>query len=324
MPLNQETEIFLEQVAQSGQPPLNEQQPETARKINAVFVAASHPPEPVAQVEPRTIPGPGGEIPLWIYTPFGAGPFPLLVYFHGGGWVVGDLPMVDSICRTLANAAGCVVVSVDYRLAPEHKFPAGLEDAYTATKWVAENAALLNGDRRLIAVAGESAGGNLAAGVTLMARDRGEFALIYQLLIYPATQYQSHTASFHQYGENYFLTADSINWFWHHYLPSPTEGKNPYASPLLAENLANLPPGLIVTAEFDPLRDEGEIYGDRLREAGVEIKTIRYDGTIHGFINFAKFLPLGQTALKEIGAILQTAFARGKNQSESLIKNIGK
>jgi acetyl esterase len=181
---------------------------------------------------------------------------------------------------------------------------------------VAENAALLNGDRRLIAVAGESAGGNLAAGVTLMARNRGEFALIYQLLIYPATQYQSHTPSFHQYGENYFLTADLTNWFWDHYLPSPTEGKNPYASPLLAENLANLPPGLIVTAEFDPLRDEGEIYGDRLREAGVEIKTIRYDGTIHGFINFAKFLPLGQTALKEIGAILQTAFTQGKNQSQ--------
>lgn len=321
MPLSQETEIFLAQVAQSGRPPLHQQQPETARKINAVFVAAAHPPEPVAQVADRTIPGPRGEIPLRIYTPFGAGPFPLLVYFHGGGWVVGDLPMVDSICRTLANTAGCVVVSVDYRLAPEHKFPAGLEDAYAATKWVADQAELLNGDflrdasrrRPLIAVAGESAGGNLAAAVALMARDRGDLALSYQLLIYPATQYQSNTASFHQYGENYFLTADSINWFWHHYLPSPQEGKNPYASPLLAENLANLPPGLIVTAEFDPLRDEGEAFGDRLRAAGVAVKTIRYNGTIHGFINFTKFLPLGQIALKEIGANLQAAFAQAKN-----------
>jgi len=309
MSLNRETETFLQQVAQSQQPPICEQQPEQARKLNSVFAHGTHPPEPVAKVEHRTIPGPVGQIPVSIYTPAGVGPFPLLMYFHGGGWVFGDLPMVDSICRTLANGADCVVVSVDYRLAPEHKFPTGVEDAYAATKWVSENAELLNGNPAKIAVAGESAGGNLAAAVTLMVRDRSEFSLTYQLLIYPATQYHANTESFRNYGENYFLTADSINWFWHHYLPSPTDGQNPYASPLWAENLHNLPPGLIVTAEYDPLRDEGEAYGDRLRDAGVNIKTIRYDGTIHAFINLAGHLPYGQTALAEIAAILKTAWA---------------
>lgn len=314
MPLKPETQRFLAQVAQSGQPPLSQQEPETARKLNAVFTHGSHPPEPVKEVEHRTIPGIAAEIPLCIYTPIyppeGDGSFPLSIYFHGGGWTIGNLPMVDSICRTLANDAGCVVVSVDYRLAPEYKFPAGLEDAYAATKWVAENAAEINGDRAKIAVAGESAGGNIAAAVTLMARARAEFSLHYQLLIYPATQYDANTESYRNYGENHFLTADSITWFWQQYLPSPADGQNPYASPLLAENLSNLPPGLIVTAEYDPLRDEGEAYGDRLRAAGVDIKTIRYDGTIHGFINLAGLLPYGQQALAEIAAELRHALSR--------------
>lgn len=312
MPLLRETELFLEQVAQSRKPPLCEQEPAQARKLNSVFIHGSHPPQPVAKVENRTIPGIAEEIPICIYTPIyppeKVERFPLLVYFHGGGWTIGNLPMVDSICRSLANDAGCVVVSVDYRLAPEYKFPAGVEDAYAATKWVAENAASLNGDRSLIAVAGESAGGNIAAVVTLMARDRAEFSLSYQLLIYPSTQYNANTESYRKYGEKHFLTADSITWFWHHYLPSPADGQNPYVSPLLAENLDNLPPGLIVTAEYDPLRDEAEAYGDRLREAGVDVKTIRYDGTIHAFINLARHLPYGQTALAEISTILKTAF----------------
>ena len=298
--MNEETREFLEKVASSKKPPLSSQTPEQVRKINKVFIDLSHPKETVAKVENRTIPGPGGELPLRIYTPEGVGPFPVLVYFHGGGYVLGDLEMVDSICRTLANAAKCLVISVEYRLAPEHKFPAAIEDGYSATLWAAENAATVNGDATRIAVGGESAGGNLAAVVALMARDRLQPPLTYQLLIYPSTQLGLlPTESRRLYGENYFLTTDSIVWFAQQYLPVGEDSKNAYISPLLAEDLTNLPPGLIITAEYDPLRDEGEAYGDRLQKAGVPMKVSRYPGTIHGFINLAGMLTLGQEALKE-------------------------
>jgi len=298
--MNQETRKFLEKAASSKKPPLSSQTPEQARKINKVFIDLSHPKETVAKVENRTIPGPGGELPLRVYTPEGAGPFPVLVYFHGGGYVLGNLDMVDSICRTLANAVECVVVSVEYRLAPEYKFPAAVEDGYAATMWAWENAAAINGDVSRIAIGGESAGGNLAAVVALMARDRSQPSLIYQLLIYPIANHTSlSTESRRLYGENYFLTTDSIEWFAKQYLPAGSDSTNAYASPLLAEDLTNLPPGLIITAEYDPLRDEGEAYGDRLQKAGVAVKVSRYPGTIHGFINLAGMLTLGQEALKE-------------------------
>lgn len=303
---NAETKDFLAKVASSKKPPLSSQTPEQVRKLNKVFIDLSHPKETVAKVENRTIPGPGGEIPIRIYTPFGVGPFPVLVYFHGGGYVIGNLDMADSICRTLTNGAECVVVSVEYRLAPEHKFPAAIEDGYSATLWAAENAAVINGDASRMAVGGESAGGNLAAVVALMARDRSQPSLIYQLLIYPVTHHTSlSTESRRLYGEDYFLTADSIAWYAKQYLPTAEDGKNTYASPLLAEDLTNLPPALIITAELDPLRDEGEAYGDRLREAGVSVKVSRYDGTIHAFINLAGMLTLGQKALKEAASDLK-------------------
>ncbi|NEP45803.1 MAG: alpha/beta hydrolase [Okeania sp. SIO2H7] len=303
---NLETQDFLNKVASSKKPPLSSQTPEQARGLNKVFIDLSHPKETVAKVENRTIPGPGGELPVRIYTPWGEGPFPVLVYFHGGGYAIGNLEMTDSICRTLTNGAECVVVSVEYRLAPEHKFPAAIEDGYSATLWVAENATAINGDASRIAVGGESAGGNLAAVVALIARDRAKPSLIYQLLIYPVTHHGSlSTESRRLYRENYFLTADSIAWFAKQYLPAGEDGTNAYASPLLAEDLTNLPPALIITAELDPLRDEGEAYGDRLRDAGVPAKISRYPGTIHVFINVAGLLTLGQQALKEAASELK-------------------
>ncbi|MDY6806983.1 MAG: alpha/beta hydrolase [Cyanobacteriota bacterium] len=304
--INAETKDFLAKVASSKKPPLSSQTPEQVRKLDRVFIHLSHLKETVAKVENRTIPGTGGEITLRIYTPQGVGPFPVLVYFHGGGYAIGNLDMVDSICRTLTNGAECVVVSVEYRLAPEDKFPAAIEDGYSATLWAAENATAINGDACRMAVGGESAGGNLAAVVALMARDRCQPSLIYQLLIYPVTHHTSlSTESRRLYAEDYFLTADSIAWYAKQYLPTAEDGKNTYASPLLAEDLTNLPPALIITAELDPLRDEGEAYGDRLREAGVPVKVSRYDGTIHAFINLAGMLTLGQKALKEAASDLK-------------------
>ncbi|MGK7900725.1 MAG: alpha/beta hydrolase [Hormoscilla sp.] len=202
----------------------------------------------------------------------------------------------------------CIVVSVDYRLAPEHKFPAAPEDAYAATQWVAENAAEIKGDRTRIGVGGESAGGNLAAVVTLMARDRGGPSLVYQLLFDPVTQYGFDTESYRKYGKDYLCTKDVMVWFWNHYLPTPLEGKNPYASPLHAVDLSNLPPALIITAELDPLRDEAEAYGDRLRQAGVPVKISRYQGAIHAFTCMAKIFPQGRESLTEASAALKAAF----------------
>ncbi len=303
---NPETKDFLDKVASSQKPPLSSQTPEQVKKLTKVFIDLSHPKETVAKIENLAIPGPGGELPVRIYTPEGVGPFPILVYFHGGGFVIGNLDMADSICRTLTNGAECVVVSVEYRLAPEHKFPAAIEDGYAATLWVAENAATINGDVSRIAVGGESAGGNLAAVVALMARDRGKPSLIYQLLIYPVTHHTSLSSESRRlYAENYFLTADSISWYAKQYLPTAEDGNNAYASPLLAEDLSNLPPALMITAELDPLRDEGEAYSDRLREAGVPVKVSRYEGTIHAFINIAGLLTLGQQALKEAASELK-------------------
>ncbi|MEQ9359476.1 alpha/beta hydrolase [Coleofasciculus chthonoplastes] len=308
MPLNDSTQLLLNQIKQLGLPSLNELDPIQAREQATQANQLSHKPEPVALVENRLIPGSQIDIPIRIYTPAGNPPFPILVFFHGGGWVIGNLEAVDSICRTLTNQAGCIVVSVDYRLAPEHKFPAAVEDAYTATEWVAKNAASFQGDPKRIAVGGDSAGGNLAAVVALLSRDRKFPSLRYQVLFYPATQYGFDTDSHRQNGKDYLLTTELLVWFWHHYLSSAADGQNPQASPLLADDLSNLPPALIITAEYDPLRDEGEAYGMRLQKAGVSVKMTRYDGTIHGFVGMAQVLDQGREALAEAAVALQSQF----------------
>ncbi len=309
MPLDPQAKAFLDQLAASGAPPLNALPVEEARKALLELFAPKEEPEPVGKVEDRKIAGPAGAIPVRIYTPQGSGPFPVLVYFHGGGWVIGNLETHDPVCRKLTRAAGCTVVSVDYRLAPEHKFPAGPEDCYAATRWVAENAASLGADPARIAVGGDSAGGNLAAVVALMARDRGGPPLAYQLLIYPVTDHAFDNPSYRENADGYLLTRDAMIWFWNHYLSHEEEGKNPYASPLKARDLRGLPPALVITAEFDPLRDEGEAYAERLREAGVPVTCSRYHGMIHGFFSLSEIMDQGKKAIEEAAQALRLALA---------------
>jgi acetyl esterase len=266
-------------------------------------------PEAVAKIENRTIPGPAGQIPVRVYTPSGAGPHPGLVFFHGGGFVLCNLDTHDGTCRSLANGAGCVVVSVDYRLAPEHRYPAAPEDCYAATQWVAKNGSELGIDVARIAVAGDSAGGNLSAVTALIARDRGGPALRFQLMIYPVTDFAFDTPSYRENGEGYFLTGGMMGWFRDKYLADPKHALESYAAPLRAQNLANLPPGLCITAEYDPLRDEGEAYAERLREAGVDCRTTRYPGMFHGFFGMTAQLDKAREAVAEASAALRAALA---------------
>jgi acetyl esterase len=242
------------------------------------------PAPDVGAVTERSVEGPGGDLRLRIYRPAGQGPFPLLAFFHGSGFVLCSLDTHDGMCRHLCAGAGCVVVSVDYRLAAEHKYPAGLDDCVFATRWIAEHAAELEGDADRLAVAGDSAGGNLAAAAALCIRDLAGPRLIGQLLIYPVTDYHTPgTPSYDENADGYGLTRDTMVWFWDHYLTDPSEAANPYVSPLRAHDLANLPPALVVTAEYDPLRDEGEYYAEKLRAAGTPTITSRWDGMNHGF-----------------------------------------
>jgi acetyl esterase len=307
MPLDPQAKAVMEQLAALGFPPAHTVSPQEARANNRAGPRAKGPE--VGRVEDRTIPGPESTLPVRIYTPEGAGPFQLLVWFHGGGWVVGDLDTADATCRNLAVGAGCVVISVDYRLAPEIKFPGPAEDCYAATRWVEQNAASINVDPGRIAVGGDSAGGNLAAAVSLMARDRGASLPIFQLLVYPVTDRNFDTQSYVNNSEGYQLTRDGMLWYWDHYLKDDADAFNPYAAPLQASDLSGLPPALVITAEYDPLRDEGEAYGRRLEAAGVPTVCKRYDGMIHGFFGMAAVLDKGKQAVEEASSTLQGAFA---------------
>jgi acetyl esterase len=239
---------------------------------------------PVAAAEDLEIPGPAGDLQVRIYTPGDRGPYPVVVFFHGGGWVLGDLDTHDPMCRALCFGADSVVVSVGYRLAPEHRFPAATDDALAATRWVATHAAEIGGDPLRIALAGDSAGGNLAAVTTLRIRDEGGPALRGQLLIYPGLGYPSPpTPSYIENAEGYGMSRESATWFWDEYLGGRTHATNPLAAPLLAPDLRGLPPALVITAQYDVLRDEGERYVERLRAAGVPARFSRYEGVNHRF-----------------------------------------
>jgi acetyl esterase len=308
MPLDEQAEAFLRQLDKAGGPPLNEMTPAEAREALAATVEeTAGDPEPVGSITNRTILGPLGDIPIRVYAPEGAGLFPALVYFHGGGWVAGDLEMVDPLCTKLTSRAGAVVVSVDYRLAPEHKFPAPLTDCYSATQWVSDNAAELNVDPRRIAVGGDSSGGNLAAAVSVVARDSGTLDLAFQLLFYPVTNLDYETNPYRANGTGYFLTTDMMRWFWDHYLESEDIGRDMRASPLLVEDASGLPPPFVVTAEFDPLRDEGEAYAELLREAGNDVTVKRYDGQIHGFVTRSGIMDKGKQAIEDAATQMRQA-----------------
>ncbi len=310
MPLDPQVKILLDQIASAPGPKLHTLTAPDARRVTgSMFKVPPERTEKVFKVEDRKIPGPGGSIPIRVYTPEGSGPFPVLVFFHGGGWVICDLDSHDGPCRALTNKVGCVTVSVDYRLAPEHKFPAGVEDCFAATKWVSEHAKELNVDANRLAVGGDSAGGNLSAVIAQLARDAGGPKIAFQLLIYPATESELDTYS-HKTFTDYFLTKDDITWFWKQYLRTPADRKDPRIAPALAKSLKGLPPALIVTAEFDPLRDEGEAYGEKLRAAGVLVSVTRYEGMIHGFVSMYEVLDKGKQAIDESAGALRKAFAK--------------
>ncbi len=308
MPLDPQIKAVLEAMSALAMPSLSTVPPDVMRKAFEEQRSARPEGDSVAKVIDRQIPGPDGKLTVRVYSPFGAGPFPVLTYFHGGGFVLCDLDSHDSTCRGLTNAAQCVVVSVDYRLAPEAPFPAAPEDCYAATRWVAENAPELDGDPARHAVAGDSAGGNLAAVVALMARDRGGPALVHQLLIYPVTDHSFDTPSYLDNAEGYFLTREMMQWFWGHYLKSEADGMQALASPLCADDLSNLPSATVITAEFDPLRDEGEAYAARLEASGVPTELVRYEGMIHGFFGMTDTVDRAKEAVAQSGRALRRAF----------------
>jgi acetyl esterase len=307
MTLQPEIEALLARMAAAGNPPLEQQSVAEARRLHAAGAATLHgPPVPVAAAADRTIPGPAGDLRVRVYTPYGEPPFPIVVWFHGGGWVVGTLDTFDPICRALAAAVPAVVVAVDYRLAPEHRFPAAVEDCYAATLWASRNAAALGGAQQRLAVAGDSAGGNLAAVVALGARDRGGPAIAFQLLICPVMDAAMDTASYREKADGYYLTAAGMRWYWDHYLGG-ADGAAPDASPLRAAFLGGLPPALVITAEHDPLRDEGEAYAARLRDAGVPAAVSRYPGVVHGFYRWRAVTPAADAAIQEAAAAVRAA-----------------
>jgi acetyl esterase len=309
MPLDPQAQTLVNALADLGLKPIEDSTPAEARESMRARTAGLGPFEDVAGVTDHRVPVEGGEITVRVYSPGGAGPRPALVFYHGGGWVIGDLYTHDGICRSLANAAGCVVASVDYRLAPEFKYPVAGEDSYAALRWVVANAGRLGIDARRVAVGGDSAGGHLSTVVALMARDRGGPTLVQQVLLYPVTNHDLDTPSYHENATGYVLTRDAMRWFWDHYLPSPAKGREAYASPLLAPSLAGLPPALVITAECDPLRDEGEAYAARLRDAGVPVTFTRYTGMFHGFFRMTRLLDKAKAALDEVAASLRKAFA---------------
>lgn len=305
MPLHLQAQTLLEQMATLGLPPLETLSPAQARSNSRLRPYAPGPE--VAKVDDHLIWGQEGEITARIYTPEGSGPFPILVWFHGGGWVFGDLDRADGTARHLTVAASCVVVSVDYRLAPDTKFPGPAEDCYAATKWVAQNAPRFNGYASKIAVGGDSAGGNLAAAVSLMAHDRNDLALEFQLLVYPAVDRDFDTESYRSNSDGYSLTKDAMVWFWNHYLRDEADASNPYASPMKYSDLSGLPPALVITAEFDPLCSEGEAYAQRLQAAGVSTEYTCYEGMIHGFFGMSAALDSGKQAIAQAGEALRIA-----------------
>ncbi len=301
---------LLELAAASGRPELYDLSPADARRqMLETGKPLAGEPRPIGRVVDRSIPGPAGDIPIRLYSPTTAPAdlLPVLVYFHGGGFVIGDLESHDCICRWFCEKAGCLVVSVGYRLAPEHRFPAAVDDAYAATAWVAAEAEALGGDPARIAVGGDSAGGTLATVVCHLARDNAGPAIRYQLLLYPATDWTCAQPSHSSLAEGYRLTRRLIDWFAAHYMPNPADRSDPRASPLFAADCAGLPAALIVTAGFDPLRDEGAAYGEKLRAAGIAAEAVCYGGMVHGFMGLPGFFDTARVALDHAAGALRRA-----------------
>jgi len=311
--LHPDAHRVCEMIIASGRPPIETLTPVEARAVYLASKAILQPdPEAVAEVADLSASGPAGSIPLRLYRGRPAAPTdaqPVVVYFHGGGWVIGDLESHDQLCRALANAVPCTVIAVDYRRAPEHKFPAAVEDAIAATRWIADNADRLKVDANRLAVAGDSAGGNLSAVVSIAVRDSGGPAPVLQFLIYPGTDMAMQSASISRHAEQLPLTRKGMQWFVDHYLRSPQDVQDWRASPLRAASLRGLPPTLIITASFDPLCDEGEAFAKALASAGVPVELERFAGQIHGFITMGRIVADAQRATDLGAARLRAAFA---------------
>jgi acetyl esterase len=346
MPLDPQCQAFLDKLARSHAPPMHTLPPEEARalvvplltpkermaRIENRCVPGPGGDIPIRIYHPLPQAGPlhrsdeevrrgGDDSPtrpssphLLIPSSYSADPHlvpapsrPVVLFFHGGGWVLGSVASHDALCRRLSHESVCIVASVEYRLAPEHKYPAAVQDCLAATQWVGEHAAELGGDPARIAVVGDSAGGNLAAVVARLARDRGGPPLAFQVLIYPITDYLPGFKSYERNGTGYFLTTEDVRWFWRNYLNDPSEGRQPDAAPLRAEDLSALPPALVLVAEYDPLLDEGLAYADRLEAAGVPVERIVCDGMVHGFVRRLDAYDRARTVVRHLARSLRAA-----------------
>lgn len=309
--LHPQAKLLLELIERANVPPIHTLSPATARQTYRERRFFSQPEAPqVESVTDIQADGPHGAIPLRSYRPLGSNAdtaLPVLVYYHGGGWVIGDLDTHDTLCREIANASGCAVVAVDYRMAPEHPFPAAVDDCIAATYWVHRNAHRLALDATHLAVGGDSAGGNLAAVVALAARDAGDLPIQFQLLIYPATDARRTAASHDTNGQGYLLTRDTVTYFHDHYISDPEHDTDWRASPLLRDNLTQLPSALVLTAGYDPLRDEGLAYSQRLSEAGNRTTHICFKRQIHGFITMGKVIDEANAAVAICASELRRA-----------------
>jgi len=314
MALDPQAAAFLKELAELGAEPLHNLTPAEARAAVIPFKELGGEPEAVGGILNDFIPGPTADLPVRIYRPIDGSAdelLPGLIYFHGSGWMVQNIGLFDPVSRAISNRTGCVLVAVNYQKAPEHKFPIPFDDCYAATEWVFENAADYGIDRDRIGVIGDSAGGNLAAAVTLKARDVGGPKIACQVLIYPAVQYGWDTRSSLANAEGYFLERAAMEYFWNHYVRNPSDGENPYCAPLVADDHSGLPAALVVSAEFDPLRDDGEHYADKLRLAGVPVKFSLYEGQIHGFLGMGGVLDATKALLDEIGSEVRSFLGSG-------------
>ena len=307
--LHPQARALMNLMVERGVPPTHTLTPAEARRLYRERRSFTQPAPPdVAAVRELRATGPHGEIPLRLYRPLGSAPaalLPVLVYYHGGGWVIGDLDTHDTLCRELANGSGACVVAVDYRMGPEFRFPAAVDDVLAATRWVQRQAAELHVDATRIAVGGDSAGGNLAAVVALAARDAGDLPLAFQLLIYPATDQRRGAPSHQTNGQGYLLTTETMDYFTGHYIADPAQYLDWRASPLLHTDLAGLPPAFVLTAGYDPLRDEGLAYAQRLTEAGNRCSAICFERQIHGFITMGRVIDEANTAVALCAATLR-------------------
>ena len=306
MPLDPQLQAMRDQRERDGVPPLYTMSLADARAADLASIRESGgEPEPVHEVANLTIPGPGGELPLRVYRPASARPLPALLYFFGGGWVLGTIDTADGVSRSLANSSGALVAVVGYRLAPEHPFPAAVDDCYAAVRWVAGHAEEIGADPARLVVGGDSAGGNLAAAVALRARAGGP-ALAGQLLVYPNTDQLADDRSMRAADDPFLFNRRSVAWYRRHYLANPDDAADPLASPLRAESLAGLPPALVITAEYDPLRDQGEAYAHRLADAGVQVELSRYPGMAHGFFTMAGTVDASRAAIQQASSFVRT------------------